>query len=164
MKLPDQSSFREQILSVHQLLGQVSEQQGRRPFREGGWSRKEILGHLIDSALNNHQRFVRAALAGAYDGPSYQQEGWVAMHGYEYMPWSVLLEHWLGQNQLLCEVVERIPEERFDALCRIGESAPVTLRFLLEDLSGSSSPPRGADCRVRNPRSLKPRHKSLNVQ
>ncbi|MBV9676158.1 MAG: DinB family protein [Acidobacteriaceae bacterium] len=133
MDLSNQSSFREQIHSVYQLLRQITEQQSQQPFREGGWSRKEILGHLIDSALNNHQRFVRAALTGAYDGPSYQQEGWVVIHGYKCMAWSILLEHWRGQNELLCEVVERIPEERFDALCRIGESAPVTLRFLIED-------------------------------
>jgi hypothetical protein len=49
----------------------------------GGWSRKEILGHLNDSALNNHQPFVRATLAGSYDGPSYQQEGGVLLHGYK---------------------------------------------------------------------------------
>jgi hypothetical protein len=125
--------FREQIASVYQLLLPVSEPESQRPFREGGWSRKEILGHLIDSALNNHQRFVRAALVGAYEGPSYQQEGWVLLHGYKCMPWSVLLEHWRGQNELLCEVVERIPEERFNAQCRIGDDAPVTLQFLVED-------------------------------
>jgi hypothetical protein len=49
------------------------------------------------------------------------------------MEWSVLLEHWRGQNELLCEAVERIPEERFGALCRVGDGAPVTLRFLVED-------------------------------
>jgi DinB superfamily len=133
MDSPGQSSFRQQIASVHQLLLPITEQHAQRPFREGGWSRKEILGHLIDSALNNHQRFVRAALTGSYEGPSYQQEGWVVIHGYKCMAWSILLEHWRGQNELLCEVVERIPEERFDALCRVGEGAPVTLRFLVED-------------------------------
>jgi hypothetical protein len=133
MDIPGQPSFREQIASVHQLLLPVSEQESQRPFREGGWSRKEILGHLIDSALNNHQRFVRAALDGSYEGPSYQQEGWVAMHGYQSMAWGILLEHWRWQNELLCQVVERIPEARFSALCRVGDGAPVTLRFLVED-------------------------------
>ncbi len=133
MDLKDQASFRERIESVHQLLLNVSDGDSRRPLREGGWSRGEILGHLIDSALNNHQRFVRAALDGSYEGPSYQQEGWVAMHGYGSMPWHVLLKHWHLQNELLCEVVERIPEARSDALCRVGNDAPVTLRFLVED-------------------------------
>src|SRR4051794_35221894 len=55
------ASFRDQIASGYHQLLQISEQQSRHPVREAGWSRKEILGHLIDSALNNHQRFVRAA-------------------------------------------------------------------------------------------------------
>ncbi|MCA1595599.1 MAG: DinB family protein [Chloroflexi bacterium] len=133
MSTHGQLSFRQHINSVHQLLLQVTEQYAQRPFREGGWSRREILGHLIDSALNNHQRFVRVALDGHYEGPSYKQEDWVTIHGYGSMSWSVLLEYWRGQNELLCEVVERIPQERLDALCRVGESAPVTLRFLVED-------------------------------
>src|SRR3982750_4661140 len=120
MDIPGQPSFREQIASVHQLLLPVSEQESQRSFREGGWSRKEILGHLIDSALNNHQRFVRAALDGSYEGPSYQQECWVSIHGYGSMQWDVLLRHWHSQNQLLCEVVERIPETRLDVQCKVG--------------------------------------------
>jgi len=125
--------FRECIGAVYQRLLGVSEQESQHPIRDGGWPRKEILGHLIDSALNNHQRFVRAALDGSYKGPSYEQKGWVAIHGYGDMPWSVLLEHWRWQNELLCEVVERIPESRLSAECRVGEDADVSLGFLIED-------------------------------
>jgi hypothetical protein len=127
------ASFRDQIASVYHQLLQVSEHQARHPVREAGWSRKQILGHLIDSALNNHQRFVRAALDGSYVGPSYQQEGWVSIHGYGSMQWDVLLRHWHSQNQLLCEVVERIPETRLDAQCKVGDDAPVSLSFLIQD-------------------------------
>jgi DinB superfamily len=133
MSFPTESQFRERISSVYQTLRGVSEEGSERPVREGGWSRKEILGHLIDSALNNHQRFVRAALDGSYNGPSYEQQGWVAMHGYRTMKWDVLLEHWRCQNELLCDVVERIPDSRLGGQCRVGEDAPVTLRFLIED-------------------------------
>jgi len=126
-------SFRQQIAAVHHHLSSVSEHDSQLPVRDGGWSRKEVLGHLIDSALNNHQRFVRASLDGAYDGPSYQQQAWVAIHGYATMPWNVLLEHWRSHNELLCEVVDRIPEDRLEAPCRVGGSAPVTLRFLVQD-------------------------------
>ncbi len=94
MSFPGETSFRERIESAGRMLLNASEQESRLPFREGGWTRKQILGHLIDSALNNHQRFVRAALDGTYEGPSYQQEGWVEMHGYGSMEWSALLEHW----------------------------------------------------------------------
>ena len=133
MSHTNQAQFRERISSAYQLLRGVSEEGSQRPLREGGWSRKEILGHLIDSALNNHQRFVRAALDGSYNRPSYEQEGWVDMHGYRTMAWDALLEHWRWQNELLCAVVERIPENRLGGQCRVGEDAPVTLRFLIED-------------------------------
>jgi hypothetical protein len=133
MDFKDSLSFRERIASAHHLLLNVSEQHSQHPYREGGWSRREILGHLIDSALNNHQRFVRAALDGSYEGPSYQQKGWVAMHGYGSMPWHVLLKHWHLQNELLSEVVERIPEAQSGVLCRVEGDPPVTLRFLVED-------------------------------
>jgi hypothetical protein len=125
--------FEEQISSTYQELTTISEERSRVPYREGGWSRKEILGHLIDSALNNHQRFVRASLDGKYSGPTYLQEAWVRMHGYGSMEWSRLLEHWQLQNELLSEVVKRIPENRWEATCAVGENAPVTLRFLVDD-------------------------------
>jgi hypothetical protein len=127
------NEFRKHIASIHSLLLKLSENESKLPYREAGWSKKETLGHLIDSALNNHQRFVRAALDGFYEGPFYQQEGWVGIHGYKSMAWSNLVEHWRLQNELLCEVVERIPEERLDAPCRVGGNTPVTLRFLVED-------------------------------
>ena len=133
MNQHDKKTFREHIESAQKRLVSVSEQESQRPVREEGWSRKEILGHMIDSALNNHQRFVRAALDGSYAGPSYDQKGWVAMHGYKSMAWDALLHHWHCQNQLLCAVVEQIPANRFEVECRVGVGAPVTLGFLIED-------------------------------
>lgn len=133
MKQPIGSVFRERIVDFRRRLSPVSEQQSQMPHRDGGWSKKEILGHLIDSALNNHQRFVRASLDGDYSGPSYAQQGWVAMHGYGEMAWTRLFEYWRTQNELLCEVVDRIPENRLESPCRIGENAQVTLQFLVTD-------------------------------
>jgi hypothetical protein len=133
MSIYEQLRFGDHIESAHGALLGISEEHSISTFREGGWSRKEILGHLIDSALNNHQRFVRASLDGSYEGPSYAQTGWVNMHGYGSMPWASLLEHWRLQNRLLGEVIRRIPEARLEALCRVGNDPPVTLRFLIED-------------------------------
>lgn len=97
------------------------------------WSKKEELGHLIDSAANNHVRFVRASLEPEFRGPTYHQNGWVERHGYDEMPWEDLLEFWRRYNALLAAVVRRIPEDRMQTPCVIGESAPVTLRFLIDD-------------------------------
>lgn len=133
MNLHKNATFRKHISSTYERLANLSEEQSERPFRPGGWSRKEVLGHLIDSALNNHQRFVRAAIEGSYQGPSYQENEWVRIHGYKEMPWNVLLQHWRAQNELLCEVVERIPEDRLETSCCVGNHAPVTLHFLIAD-------------------------------
>ena len=116
----------------HSLL-EVPEDVAGLPWRPGGWTRKQVLGHMIDSAVNNHQRFVRVSLDGSYAGPFYAQEGWVAAHGYGEMPWSTLLDWWRTYHEMLQAVVERIPEARLDAECRVGENEPVTLRFLIED-------------------------------
>ncbi|HYZ83706.1 MAG TPA: DinB family protein [Bryobacteraceae bacterium] len=133
MTIYEQLRFGDRIESAHKALLSISEEHASDTFREGGWTRKEILGHLIDSALNNHQRFVRAALDGSYEGPSYAQADWVNIHGYGSMPWASLLEHWRLQNRLLGEVIRHIPEARLETPCRVGSDSPVTLRFLVED-------------------------------
>jgi len=133
MTIYDQIGFGDHIESAYQDLRNVTEERSSTSWREGGWSRREILGHLVDSALNNHQRFVRAALGGSYTGPTYAQSDWVDIHGYHSMPWASLLEHWRLQNVLLGEVIRRVPESMLEAPCLIGDNAPVSLRFLIED-------------------------------
>jgi len=68
------------------------------PLREGGWSRKQELGHLIDSATNNHVRFVVAALESGYSGSTYDADGWVDLHGYAEMDWTDLVDLWYSTN------------------------------------------------------------------
>jgi len=111
----------------------VPETLANTPWREGGWTRLEVLGHMLDSAANNHQRFVRASLDGSYTGPGYQQDGWVAAHGYKEMAWPQLLAWWMTYHEILKAVVKHIPEEKLDVQCVVGGGEPVTLRFLIED-------------------------------
>jgi hypothetical protein len=87
----------------------------------------------VDSAANNRQRFVRAAIDGEYAGPKYRQDEWVLAHGYENQSWVTLLHWWRVEHEILMAVVDRIPDSRLDAQCRIGDDAPVTLRWLIED-------------------------------
>src|SRR5215472_9647191 len=102
-------------------------------WRAGGWTRKQILGHLLDSAANNRQRFVRATIDGSYAGPSYAQDAWVEAHGYTHLSWKTLVEWWNVEHNILLAVVERIPEERMAAMCTVGQGEPVTLQYLIED-------------------------------
>ena len=114
------------------LSALTAEQAAEHP-QDAGWSRKEEVGHLIDSAVNNHIRFARASLDGEYSGPGYDQDAWVAAHGYHELPWPSLLDTWRYHNSLLVELVKRIPEDRLAAPCVIGGASPVTLRFVIED-------------------------------
>jgi hypothetical protein len=97
------------------------------------WSVKEILGHLIDSAANNHQRFVRAQQVAELAMPGYDQDHWVKSQGHQNRGWPELLEFWVSYNHHLSHVIRRIPESALAVPCRIGASEPVTLGFLVED-------------------------------
>jgi hypothetical protein len=127
------SDLRNTISEESASLLTLSEQASSASESGGRWSAKQVLGHLIDSAANNHMRFVRAALEGSYEGPGYEQERWVDLHGYAEMPWPELVAFWKRYNELLARVVDRIPEDRLQSLCRIGGGDAVTLGFVIED-------------------------------
>ena len=126
-------AFRAELDNVQIVLHNASPMLADMPWRPDGWTRKQIVGHLLDSATNNRQRFVRAAIDGSYTGPGYVQDAWVAAHGYTEQSWDDLLLWWQAEHELLIAVVDRIPEDRLAALCSVGEGEPVTLRFLIED-------------------------------
>jgi DinB superfamily len=98
-----------------------------------GWSMKQELGHLIDSATNNRVRFIKAALENQYSGPSYDGDGWVELGGYSQMPWTDLIDLWKMLNRALAVAVDRIPRERLSTLCLIGDSEAATLEFVIDD-------------------------------
>ena len=126
-------TFRVELSALRASLLAVPPALADTPWREGGWTRKQILGHLLDSAANNRQRFVRAAIEGSYAGPKYAQDAWVAAHGYAAQPWDTLVRWWQTEHEIMAAVVDRIPEDRLRTLCKVGEDEPVTLRFLIED-------------------------------
>ena len=66
--------FRNEIDLIGQALLAVPPGLANTPWRPGGWTRKQVLGHLLDSATNNRQRFVRAATEGRFAGPNYAQD------------------------------------------------------------------------------------------
>jgi hypothetical protein len=125
--------FRAELGRLQAILLGVGPELADMPWRDGGWTRKQIVGHLLDSAANNRQRFVRATADGRYAGPKYEQEQWVAAHGYSEQEWETLLHWWQVEHEILAAVVDRIPEERLGAECVVGDDAAVTLRFLIED-------------------------------
>ncbi len=103
------------------------------PLRSGAWSRKEILAHLIDSASNNHQRFVRASLQESLEFPGYDQNGCIRVQAPNDADWGVLVSLWASYNRYLAHVISRIPVEKLNTRCRIGSGETVTLEFLAND-------------------------------
>ena len=97
------------------------------------WCAKEVLGHLLDSASNNGQRFVRAQLVEELVFPGYEQERWVELAGYREAPWGELVELWRLANRRLAAVMRRIPAEKLATPCRIGSGERVTLGWIVED-------------------------------
>lgn len=97
------------------------------------WSIKEILGHLIDSAANNHQRFVRAQLAGDVSLPGYEQDAWVSAQDHQGRPWLDAVEMWLQYNRHLAHIIRRIPERALSVPVTIDGHDPETLSFLVND-------------------------------
>jgi len=114
-------------------LRAITEEQSLDKRIEKKWCAKEILGHLIDSASNNHQRFVRAQLTHAYEGPSYSQNEWVRAQAYARAPWERLVDLWVSYNRHLLHVIEHMDRETLEAPCRIGSGEPVTLGFVVTD-------------------------------
>jgi DinB family protein len=99
----------------------------------GHWSPKEILGHLIDSAANNHQRFVRGQLERELISPSYAQKEWVATERFNDREWSDLVQFWLAYNRHLLHVMSHAAPDRLGTIVRVGSDDPVTLEFVMID-------------------------------
>jgi len=117
---------KKQLLSIDQNKADIK-------ISSDQWSKKEILGHLIDSAANNHQRFVRAVYNEADTFPTYKQNEWVAIQQYNESSWKALIELWAAYNDHLSDLLERIPGSIKSNPCNIGKSEPASLEFVAKD-------------------------------
>ncbi len=136
--------FRETIEVSSRRLLEMSPEASATPRAAGKWSPREIIGHLIDSASNNHQRFVRAQFSDDLVFAGYEQEGWVKVQDYQGHDWSDLVQLWRLYNQHMHHLMSRIPEDirlklRYKhnlhqiALESIREDEPVTLDWFMRD-------------------------------
>jgi hypothetical protein len=117
-------------------LREISEDLADTRYGEGAWTRKELLGHLIDSATNNRYQIVKTLVDGSYTGPSYKQEEWVRVHRYATIPWEELRELWWAQNLLLAKVIGGITHEQWSWTCAVGTDVNGTLRSRVDDYLG----------------------------
>ena len=125
--------LRQTIDAALPKLRAISDSAAAEPRAPGKWSRKQIIGHLIDSASNNHQRFVRAQQGSSFNFPPYEQNHWVASQHYNERAWSDLVSLWHAYNAHLSHVVAHISDSHLKVPCVIESSNPVTLEFLVTD-------------------------------
>jgi hypothetical protein len=120
------------VRSFATRLRALSEEEANFRRAPGKWTRKEIVGHLIDSAFNNHQRFVRAQGTTRFEWPGYQQERWVVVHRYHERPFVDLVDLWAAANDHLAYVIEALPVEARAIPCVIG-GKEATLEWWVTD-------------------------------
>jgi hypothetical protein len=141
------SDFRDMMETEANLLLAINPlRTAQRPAPEK-WSPKEIIGHLIDSAANNHQRFVRLQLENDADLSCYDQEKWVSIHGYQEAPWDELVTLWRGYNKHIARIMISTPDnvlardlgrEKLKAIlwCPLPQEFSGTLEYLMLDYIG----------------------------
>lgn len=97
------------------------------------WSKKEIIGHLIDSACNNQQKFVRTMQQTHLDFVGYKQDDWVALQQYNTANWSDLLETWVGYNRQIAHIIAAVDPSVLAHTISIEGVGPFTLQFIMTD-------------------------------
>lgn len=127
------AELRRNIDAALPALRAIPARRAIQPRAPGKWSPQQVIGHLIDSASNNHQRFVRAQEGSALVFPAYAQEHWVRCQHYDRATWEGLVGFWHAYNHHVAHVIEHIPEDRRSVPCVVGSDAPVTLGFLAHD-------------------------------
>ncbi len=127
------SSLQNLLKVVPQRLMNVYEDAVEKKSTSANWSPKEELGHLLDSAANNHQRIVRAQLEDKPAMPGYDQNGWVAVHGYQRREWKELIELWKALNRQLLAAAEAVSANSWTRTLTVAGSEALTLQFVFED-------------------------------
>lgn len=98
------------------------------------WSNKEVIGHLIDSACNNHQKFLRTMQAENHlNFIGYDQDFWVKTQQYNQRDWSELINLWKSYNQHLAHLMMQIPDEALSKTISIQDGDKIDLAFLIAD-------------------------------
>ena len=137
-------AFRNTIVSAKARLKDVPEEQSRHKGSADGWSPIEVMGHLIDSAANNHQRFVHAQFTDDLVFADYEQDQWVSTQKYRDESWPDVIDLWSSYNLHLLHVVSVIPEDVLTkmraqhtldeiAFKDLDKNEPATLEFLIRD-------------------------------
>ena len=97
------------------------------------WSRKEILGHMIDSACNNQQKFVRMMQQAKLEFPGYAQDDWVLLQDWANADWEQMVLLWQQYNLHIAYLIETISPDYYSHEIVIEGTGPFRLDFIMPD-------------------------------
>lgn len=123
------NNFRETVEFFYSSLLKTDSGKTGVKISSDKWSLKEIIGHLVDSASNNHQRFVRLQFGDLRDFPAYDGEDWIRVQGYNKMEWELLIKLWHYYNLALLNIIENVDNKALS-----NEWIGIDIRISLEDL------------------------------
>lgn len=128
------SELSETIERYHLLLQQMTEADFLIQAHPDKWSKKEELGHIIDSAQNNIQRFIRVQYEENVH-ILYHPDNWVLMNDYRKRNTKALIELWYLLNTQIISILEKMPTENYETLMCFDKDAAVrnTTLFVAED-------------------------------
>ncbi len=99
---------------VHKATNEIQaipeEQMSKKPA-ENKWSKREILGHLIDSAYNNHRRFIKATTQDHLIFEGYDQDAWVNINNYQNRTTAEVIHLWRETNLNLCFMLPKLSDD-----------------------------------------------------
>jgi DinB superfamily len=135
------------VRAARSRLSRVADSDAAQRPAPGKWSAKEIIGHLIDSASNNHQRFVRAAWQDDLIFSGYDQDAWVSTQQYQLAPWLEVVALWAAYNDHLARVMRATPDSvrlrlharhNLDRLAwqAVSPGQPTSLDYFMRDYVG----------------------------
>jgi len=110
----------------------ISEAEASVPEREGKWSAKQVVGHLIDSAVNNLGRIVRMQIEAGQSLPGYEQMAWVSLQRYAERDWAQVLALWFALNEHVAWTIGHVEKAALENRCVVS-GEPLTLGFLIAD-------------------------------
>jgi hypothetical protein len=126
------SRLKEILGQIPAKLISIHEDEAQQKPNPKKWSKKEILGHLIDSASNNHQRFVRLQIDNAIALPKYKQDEWVIVEHWEQKDWKDIIALWHLYNQHILHIFQYVDETKLSNTITLGEEN-YSLQFLIDD-------------------------------
>jgi hypothetical protein len=128
-------SLRAALTRAEHQLTRITPEAADQPLAPGKWSTKQTIGHLVDSAANNHQRLIRLQLTPELIFPGYQQNEWVALQRYDLLPWPEAVALFLTLNRHFAHAIEHADAATFTHVW-LYEGEPLTLGFILVDYIG----------------------------